>query len=466
MAIQMRRGVFADFDTGKMIPGEFAVVLSGDATTSTGKGVYICFAAGDVQRLSTYEEIAASIQQALEDDEQLQQYVISAVEDTLEDHPEWTTTVQDGAVTVAKLNSNVTAFTEASSRTNIASGDGITTIWGKIKKFFTDLKAVAFSGAYTDVSGLTDNTANLKVNSVEAGLNIGAKNPTNNVNILLNTNSYGNHGLVSQGYYPGDAASTEYVSDFKWLLYRDETGHVTIPRNLTVSNLITSGYMKKTTGGDVVIGEASSATNLQYRLKNSVKNLSIHLNSGGEFGFYDDTNATWAIKFTVGDIPWLRCASGSASTPLVSISNDSGKTMAGLSCNSTTQVRFYGQFGGTSYSNMYATVSSSDPRLKENIRDAVIEALPIINQIQMHSFDWKNDGKHWDVGFIAPELYEIDPNLAIKPSDEEEGDSYWGVHDFYLVGMLTKAVQELSAENTELKERLSRLEERVARLEG
>ena len=153
MAIQMRRGVFADFDTGKMIPGEFAVVLSGDATTSTGKGVYICFAAGDVQRLSTYEEIAASIQQALEDDEQLQQYVISAVEDTLEDHPEWTTTVQDGAVTVAKLNSNVTAFTEASSRTNIASGDSITTLWGKIKKWFTDLKAVAFSGAYSDLTG-------------------------------------------------------------------------------------------------------------------------------------------------------------------------------------------------------------------------------------------------------------------------------------------------------------------------
>lgn len=45
-----------------------------------------------------------------------------------------------------------TTFTEASTRTNIASGDSFSTILGKIKKFFTDLKAVAFSGAAADVT--------------------------------------------------------------------------------------------------------------------------------------------------------------------------------------------------------------------------------------------------------------------------------------------------------------------------
>ena len=43
-------------------------------------------------------------------------------------------------------------FTEASSRANIASGETFATILGKIKKFFTDLKAVAFSGSYNDLS--------------------------------------------------------------------------------------------------------------------------------------------------------------------------------------------------------------------------------------------------------------------------------------------------------------------------
>ena len=46
-----------------------------------------------------------------------------------------------------------TTFTEADSRVNIASGDTFSTILGKIKKFFTDLKTVAFTGAYSDLSG-------------------------------------------------------------------------------------------------------------------------------------------------------------------------------------------------------------------------------------------------------------------------------------------------------------------------
>lgn len=42
--------------------------------------------------------------------------------------------------------------TEASTRANIATGDTLKTIIGKIKKFFSDLKAVAFSGSYNDLS--------------------------------------------------------------------------------------------------------------------------------------------------------------------------------------------------------------------------------------------------------------------------------------------------------------------------
>lgn len=49
--------------------------------------------------------------------------------------------------------SNVTAtFTAAGSRTNISSGEKLSVIFGKIAKWFSDLKAVAFSGSYTDLS--------------------------------------------------------------------------------------------------------------------------------------------------------------------------------------------------------------------------------------------------------------------------------------------------------------------------
>jgi hypothetical protein len=45
-----------------------------------------------------------------------------------------------------------TTFTEAGARQNIVSGETLPTLFGKIKKWFSDLKAVAFSGSYADLS--------------------------------------------------------------------------------------------------------------------------------------------------------------------------------------------------------------------------------------------------------------------------------------------------------------------------
>ncbi len=50
--------------------------------------------------------------------------------------------------------SNATvAFSQSSTRTNISTGEKLTTIFGKIMKWFADLKTVAFTGAYIDLSG-------------------------------------------------------------------------------------------------------------------------------------------------------------------------------------------------------------------------------------------------------------------------------------------------------------------------
>ena len=62
--------------------------------------------------------------------------------------------VTDHAMTNLEITNPT--FTEASTRANIASGESLPTILGKIKKFFTDLKTVAFTGAYSDLSGIPD----------------------------------------------------------------------------------------------------------------------------------------------------------------------------------------------------------------------------------------------------------------------------------------------------------------------
>lgn len=49
--------------------------------------------------------------------------------------------------------SNVTAaFTQAGTRANIATGEKLSVIFGKIAKWFADLKTVAFTGSYNDLS--------------------------------------------------------------------------------------------------------------------------------------------------------------------------------------------------------------------------------------------------------------------------------------------------------------------------
>lgn len=57
MAIQHRRGNYADFDPTKMVAGEPAVVLGGDPTSSDGKAAYIAFGPGSVKKLATAEDM-------------------------------------------------------------------------------------------------------------------------------------------------------------------------------------------------------------------------------------------------------------------------------------------------------------------------------------------------------------------------------------------------------------------------
>lgn len=67
MAIQTRRGSYDDFDPAKMLPGELATVTSGDPGANDGRSVYACFAAGDVKRMATYEDMQDNINRATQD---------------------------------------------------------------------------------------------------------------------------------------------------------------------------------------------------------------------------------------------------------------------------------------------------------------------------------------------------------------------------------------------------------------
>ena len=64
MAIRMRRGLIADFDPNKMLPGEWAVAIDPETNNQI---VWMCFAPGVVKRMGTYEELMQKIENETED---------------------------------------------------------------------------------------------------------------------------------------------------------------------------------------------------------------------------------------------------------------------------------------------------------------------------------------------------------------------------------------------------------------
>lgn len=289
----------------------------------------------------------------------------------------------------------------------------------------------------------------------------------NGLRTYLAITNGGSHGLYSSGYYNGSA----FVQDTgKWLICRD-TSNQTIINGPTTHNghfNVTDGHISSRHPTDAHTYAYNTTTNC-YASCRSLNNGQHGLYSSGYWNgsSFVSSNGVWMMYRDTEGLVRTRSCSGTDSTPLVNTSMTQGKRLSGAHCNTSTQLGLYGQWGtsGTTYAWRYVTVSTSDPRLKENIEPTKMNALELINKINLYSFDWKNDDTpHYDVGYIATELYELDHNLAIKPEDESDG--YWGVNDFYMSGVQTKAIQELSKENEELRRKIQSLERRISLVEN
>jgi hypothetical protein len=124
------------------------------------------------------------------------------------------------------------------------------------------------------------------------------------------------------------------------------------------------------------------------------------------------------------------------------------------------------QWGSSSYTMyyIYTNTTTSDIRLKENIKNSETDALETVNQMKVRQFDWKErmGGWHQDIGFVADELEEIDPNLALGGGYDENGEmDIKQINSPYLLNYAIKAIQELSAKVDEQEKRIKELERRL-----
>lgn len=211
-------------------------------------------------------------------------------------------------------------------------------------------------------------------------------------------------------------------------------------------------------GNSIDVGMDDGTYNRQGRLTAS---------AAGNIGLYDVANAEYIIysNSSRGVVIPHNLNATTVSTyngnykPVGSYGTDD-RRVAYLSARldgSNYQFRVCGQWGDTGNNYSTKTIwssSASDVRLKKHIKDTDVNGLDAVNRMQLRQFDWRRDGKHQSIGFIADELEEIDPDLSLGGGYDEDGNmDEKQVNVYQVVAYLTKAVQELSAKVKALEEK-------------
>ena len=164
--------------------------------------------------------------------------------------------------------------------------------------------------------------------------------------------------------------------------------------------------------------------------------------------------------------------------PVASLGTDTNKvaylatqyttTQSPTTANSYYRLAVRGQWGnsGNSTHYIYTDLITSDIRLKKNIKNSKIKALEAVELMQVRQFDWKKGG-HQNIGFVADELEEIDPNLALGGGYDENGDmDVKQIYTPYLLNYAIKAIQELSVTVKEQSRKIRKLEEKLDGIKG
>lgn len=112
--------------------------------------------------------------------------------------------------------------------------------------------------------------------------------------------------------------------------------------------------------------------------------------------------------------------------------------------------------------NYYNT--TSDARLKKDIKKCDYKALDLIDDFNFKSFNWKyheefGQKPFTEIGLIAQDVEKINKNFVTMAGE------YKTLNQFNLLTYSLKAIQELSEENTNLKSQLKEMNERLSKLE-
>lgn len=309
------------------------------------------------------------------------------------------------------------------------------------------------------------------------------KDSSGNPTLYISFNAAKGGTLALGGQNDGNGLMKIYDSSGSLILTVGRNGIET--RAATLSDKNAKGkiaFNKKGLTFTEDIAGGGTGTGEDLHLEKSIISFDSLSNIIGAFDKLTAKNATIEGKLLFYDYEnQAKKASGSSEAvtrqPVASITAD-GNRVAFL--NSDYHTNGYGtgsehanyrlgvraQWGGSSYETkyIYTNMNVSDIRLKENIEASETDALETVNRMKVRQFDWKEQmgGWHQNIGFVADELEEIDPNLALGGGYDENGEmDIKQINSPYLLNYAIKAIQELSTKVEAQEKCIKELERRL-----
>ncbi len=180
----------------------------------------------------------------------------------------------------------------------------------------------------------------------------------------------------------------------------------------------------------------SYTVKLIYHHKTSKAKKGLHLSC--------NTYANGCLYLTDSDrfLQWSN--GGSGFNGLLSFVNKSNSTSVEIDGVSKS-FKIYNNVTVDIYSNIdmhgWSIKNQSDARMKKNINPTQVNALKLLNSIDLKEYDWVRSGEHEPIGIIAQQLQLFAPELV-----EEEKDGHLSIKTTKFIFYLIKAIQELSGE--------------------
>ena len=251
-----------------------------------------------------------------------------------------------------------------------------------------------------------------------------------------------------------DGATTVTVAE---VVVTPDSGNATSTLKLKASN----NYTANLHFGDVADDDAGR---IEYNNYNNT--MGFYINNSQKAIFKSDGDLLLGTTSSGSYSAKLRVAGITESTGLRITSNANQFLSAGNFGSAGIELRSYSSYSssaqlimkfanstGTEFGSIKITGAatsfntSSDERLKENIRDAD-DAGAKIDAIKIRQFDWKTSGEHQDYGFVAQELLPVAPEAV---SEGYTADDMMSVDYSKLVPTLVKEIQSLRRRVEELE---------------